>query len=73
MSAHRPAFDLDADDVDVRPYRARGRQVVGCGHVVEAGSLLFEATSSSSVATLCRSCVDAVGHVVRFGDGPAVW
>jgi len=58
---------LGADVADVRSYRAAGRQVVGCGHVVEVGEALFEVRLdeegvTSRSASTCRACLDALGR-----------
>jgi hypothetical protein len=71
VTVARRWLEPDDEDVDVHPYRTAGRQAAACAHVIERGDLLFEVTRPSGVTTMCRSCVDRIGHVVTFG--PAVW
>ena len=72
-----PPHRLDLDRADPgslilsMPFVAQGRQLVGCGDVVEAGQLLYELRSDGLVGIICGPCAAGVGHDVARDHG--VW
>jgi hypothetical protein len=57
-----------------RPYRAAGRQRLGCGCMVDVGDPVYELHGPTINAIMCRPCLDRIGHeVAHLDDDVGVW